>query len=77
VEDSPRHGCPSLQTYKRTRKVIAEVCNNKEGRNLNCRRLRGKLGVLSTTAFRMLKKNGFRSVKELTKPGLTEDIKKA
>jgi hypothetical protein len=25
----------------------------------------------------MLKENGFRSVKELTKPGLTKEIKKA
>jgi hypothetical protein len=57
--------------------MIVEVCNNKEGRNLNCRRLRGKLGVSSTTAFCILKKNEFQSVKKLTKPGLTEDMKKA
>lgn len=57
--------------------MIAKVCNNKEGRNLNYRRLRRKLGVLSTTVFCILKKNRFRSVKELTKPGLTKDMKKA
>jgi hypothetical protein len=77
VEDAPRSGCPSLQTYARTRKMIKEICKDKEGRNLNCRRLGGRIGVSSTTAFRMLKKNGFRSVKESTKLGLTEEMKKA
>jgi hypothetical protein len=57
--------------------MIKEICNDKEGRNLNCWRLRGRLRVSSATAFRMLKKNRFRSVKESTKPGLTEEIKKA
>ena len=77
VEDAPRPGRPSLQTYTRTRKMIKEICNDKEGRNLNCRRLGGRLGVSSATAYRMLKKNGFRSVKESVKPGLTEEMKKA
>jgi DNA-binding MurR/RpiR family transcriptional regulator len=49
--------------------MIAEVCNNKEGRNLNCHRFGGRLGVSKATAHRMLKKNGFRSVKESAKPG--------
>ena len=57
--------------------MIREVCKDKEGRNLNCCRLRGKLRVSATTAHRMLKKNGFRSVKESVKLGLTETIKKA
>jgi hypothetical protein len=57
--------------------MIKEVCNDKEGRNLNCRKLRGRLGVLGATAYWMLKKNGFRNVKESTKPGLTEAMKKA
>ena len=54
--------------------MIAEVCNDKEGRNLNCRRLGGKLGISAKTAHRMLKKHGFRSVKESAKPGLTETM---
>jgi hypothetical protein len=57
--------------------MIKEICKDKEGQNLNCQRLRGRLGISSTTVFCMLKKNGFRSVKESTKPGLTEEIKKA
>jgi hypothetical protein len=57
--------------------MIAEVCKDKEGRNLNCRRLGGRIQVSKNTAHCMLKKNRFQSVKESTKPGLTEDIKKA
>lgn len=57
--------------------MIAQVCDSKEGCNLNCRRLGGKLRVSAMTASRMLKKNGFRSVKESTKLGLIEAIKKA
>lgn len=57
--------------------MIAEVCADKEGRNLNCRRLRGRIGVSKTTAHRMLEMNGFRSIKESIKPGRTEAMKKA
>jgi hypothetical protein len=59
VEDAHRPRRPSLQTYERTREMIAEICKDKEGRNLNCRRLGGKIGVSGSTACRMLKKNGF------------------
>jgi hypothetical protein len=57
--------------------MIAEICRTKEGRNLSIRRLEGKIGVSATTAWRMLRKNGFRTLKESTKPGLTEAIKEA
>jgi len=57
--------------------MIKEICKNKEGRNLSCRKLRGKLKVSAMTVWWMLKKNGFRSVKESVKPGLTEEMKKA
>jgi hypothetical protein len=57
--------------------MIAEIYANKEGCNLNCRRLGGRIGVLKNTTHRMLKKNGFRNVKESTKPRLTEAMKKA
>jgi hypothetical protein len=77
VENAPYYRRPSLQTYERTREMIKQICANKEGRNLNCQRLRGRIGVSSATAFRMLKKNRFQSVKESTKPGLTEEMKKA
>jgi hypothetical protein len=77
VENTACSGCPSLQTYKRTQQMIKEVYNNKEGCNLNCRKLGGRFGVLGATAYWMLKKNGFRNVKESTKPGLTEVMKKA
>jgi hypothetical protein len=68
---------PSLRTYKRTRKMIKEICKDKEGRNLNCWSLGGRLRVSASIAHQMLKENGFRSVKESTKPGLTEEMKKA
>jgi hypothetical protein len=77
VENTPSLGCPSLQTYERTQKMIKEICKNKEGQSLNCQRLRGKLGVSASTAYQMLKENRFQSVKESTKPGLTKEIKKA
>jgi hypothetical protein len=57
--------------------MIVKICTDKEGRNLNCRSLRGRIRVSKSTAHRMLKKNRFQSVKELVKPGLTEEIKKA
>jgi hypothetical protein len=57
--------------------MIKEICKDKEGRNLSCRKLRGRIGASGATTCRMLKKNGFRNVKESTKLGLTEDIKKA
>ena len=57
--------------------MIREIYNDKEGCNLNCQRLGGRLRVSSATIYRMLKKNGFRSVKESTKLGLTEEMKKA
>jgi hypothetical protein len=57
--------------------LIAEVCNSKEGHNINCRTLRRKLGMFAKTAYQMLKKNSFKSVKEFTKPGLTDVMKKA
>jgi len=66
-----------LQTYARTWKIIKEICKDKEGQNLNCQRLRRRIRVLSITVFCMLKKNRFQSVKELTKLGLIEEIKKA
>jgi hypothetical protein len=50
VKDSPRSSRPSLQNLARTRKMIKEICKNKEGRNLNCRKLRGKLKVSAMTA---------------------------
>jgi hypothetical protein len=53
--------------------MIREICNDEEGRNINCYRL----GFLSATAYCMLKENGFQTVKESTKPGLTEEMKKA
>jgi hypothetical protein len=55
--------------------MIAAICKDKEGRNLTTRRLRGKIGVSAITAWRMLKKNGFRTVKESVKPGLIEVMK--
>jgi hypothetical protein len=57
--------------------MTAKVFKEKEGRNINCHRLKGKLGVLKNTAHRILKENGFRRVKELVKPGPTEAMKKA
>jgi hypothetical protein len=51
VEDAPRSSRPSLQTYERTRKMIVEVCNSKEGRNLTTRCLRGKLGISAMTVW--------------------------
>jgi len=57
--------------------MIKEICKDKEGRNLSTRHLRGKIKVSSTTAWRMLKKNGFQSVKETVKPGLIEAMKEA
>jgi hypothetical protein len=57
--------------------MIAEICKDKEGRNLTTRRLRGKIGVSAMTAWQMLKKNRFRTLKELVKPGLTEAMKEA
>ena len=57
--------------------MIAEICKDKERRNLTTRRLREKVGVSAMTAQQMLKKNGFRTVKELVKLGLTKVIKEA
>jgi hypothetical protein len=57
--------------------MIKEICKNKEGWNLNYQRFRGRLRVLALTAHWMLKENRFRNVKESTKLGLTEEIKKA
>jgi hypothetical protein len=57
--------------------MIAKICTDKEGRHLNCRSLRGRIGVSKSTTHQMLKKNRFRSVKELVKLGLTEEMKKA
>jgi hypothetical protein len=57
--------------------MIKILYKDKEGRNLNCRRLRGKLGVSAKIAHQMLKKNGFQSVKESAKLGLIEEMKKA
>jgi hypothetical protein len=53
--------------------MIKILYKDKEGRNLNCRRLGGKLGVSMKIAHWMLKKNGFRSVKESAKLGLIEE----
>jgi hypothetical protein len=77
VEDAPRPGRPSLYTLERTWEMIAEVCKDKEGRNINCCRLKGKLRVLKNTAYCMLKENRFRRVKKLVKPRLTKAMKKA
>jgi hypothetical protein len=57
--------------------MITEICTNKKGHNLNCRSLGGQIGVSKSTAHRMLKMNKFQSVKELVKPRLTKEIKKA
>jgi hypothetical protein len=57
--------------------MIVEVYANKEGCNLNCHHLGGRIRVSKNTAYRILKKNGFRSVKESIKPGLIEAMKKA
>jgi len=50
VENTLSVSCPSLQTYKRTWKMIKEICKNKEGQNLNYQRLRGRLRVSASTA---------------------------
>jgi hypothetical protein len=63
--------------YKKTQQMIVKICTDKEGRNLNCRSLGGQIRVSKSTAHQMLKKNRFRSVKELVKPRLTEEMKKA
>jgi len=57
--------------------MIAEICTDKEGRYLNCRSLGRRIRVSKSTTHQMLKKNRFRSVKELVKPRLTKEIKKA
>lgn len=77
LEDALQPGRPTVQTWERTKQLIAEATGSKEGRNLSSRSLGAKLGVSARTACRMLKKHKFRLCKESTKPGLTEAIMKA
>lgn len=77
LDDAPRSGRPTLQTWERTRKMIAEVIRSKEGRNVTYRSLTSKLSVSVTTAYQMLKKEKFKPCKEFTKPRLTNIIKEA
>jgi hypothetical protein len=50
IEDAPRSGCPTLQTYKTTQKMIKEICKDKERQNLSTCHLGGKIKVSATTA---------------------------
>jgi transposase len=77
LEDAPRSSRPTLQTWERTRELIREVIGSKKGRNLSMNEIGAKLGVSRRTVYRMLRKEGFKLYKELSKPGLTKAMMKA
>jgi len=75
--DAPRSGRPTVCIPEVINKVITNVTANVEGRASSCSTIGARVGISGSTAWRLLKSQGFRNVKRTMKPGLTTAMKEA
>lgn len=75
VVDAVRSGRPKTITEPVKRKPLADVRENRSGREKSSEVLAYRAGISRTSALRALKKSGLTNVKATRKPGLTATMK--
>jgi transposase len=77
VIDAPRSGRPSKITKEIEDQIVEIITRNKTSRTLTGLEISKRLNLSERTILRVLKRLGYRKVKQTVKPGLTEEMKKA
>ncbi|KAL1971768.1 hypothetical protein VTN31DRAFT_1856 [Thermomyces dupontii] len=77
VADKPRSGRPKTVTADVEQRILDTVRKDCAGREKSCEYLASEADISRSSAHRVLKRNGFNSVKSTRKPGLSKDAKRA
>ncbi|KAF2802948.1 uncharacterized protein BDZ99DRAFT_400866, partial [Mytilinidion resinicola] len=57
VQDAPRSGRPTVQTLRKIAKIEKLITKSRAGRELNTYQLTEEVGILATTAWRILRRH--------------------
>jgi transposase len=75
VEDGKRTGRPKEITEATEQAILESISKDRNGREKSSEILAFEAGISYSSVLRILKRHGYKAVKQTTKPGLTDEMK--
>ncbi|KAF7179335.1 hypothetical protein CNMCM7691_008268 [Aspergillus felis] len=75
VEDGKRTGRPKEITKATEQAILESIGKDRNGREKSSEILAFEAGISYSSVLRILKRHGYKAVKQTTKPGLTDEMK--